>query len=75
MATEPAQVNGNCASGFAVFQEEANGDLVDIVFYCLDCAEDRDILGLWWPGFDWSPDYDSCCDDCGKLINAGSIDL
>lgn len=34
----PAFVNGNQSSAVAVFDEDERGDLIDIRFYCLDCA-------------------------------------
>ncbi len=67
--TNPAIVHGNKSNAVAVFEEDSRGDLVDIHFFCLACvaATTYDAAQLW-PAYDFSPDYDSSCTCCGKLI-------
>lgn len=72
--TDPAVVTGNVRGGVAVFIEAENGDLVDILYLCsTDAVNDPRADGAkYWPAFDWSPDYDSCCDTCGAVVNKAS---
>lgn len=68
--TEPAHVQGNERQGYAFFEEDSRGDLVDITFLCVGCAEAKRLTGYdHWPCFDFSPDYHSCCEICGTTIN------
>lgn len=71
--TEPAIVHGNERTAIAVFREDERGNLVDIDFYCYtanDCADFRTETqsALRWPAYSFSPDYDTCCSDCGAII-------
>ena len=72
--TSPAYVQGNERQAIAVFIEDRRGDLVDIEFYCRfdQCGEGIDLSDcLPYPAYDFSPDYDTCCNECGQLINKG----
>ena len=64
--TDPAIVLGNQRRAVATFIEDERGDLVDIEYECLTCAEwDNNVL--WLPGYGW-PDYSVVC-KCGSVIN------
>ena len=69
--TNPAIVRGNVQPAIMHEVNDSRGDLVDIIFYCNDCAESH-ATGeecLPWPAYPFSTDYDTCCNDCGALIN------
>lgn len=67
MPLEPAEVNGSERPAVVFFIEDANEDLVDIEYSCLDCTG---ITAFWWPAFDFG-DQDIHCRNCGTLIQKG----
>lgn len=70
--TAPAIVQGSERSAYAIFVEDAIGDLVDILYYCRysACADSAPSDGaLLWPGFDFG-DSGAYCEVCH-----GAIDL
>lgn len=71
----PAIVRGSELRGLAINVNDSHGDLIDIEFFCIECAEDRQIIGdaLPWPAYQFG-DYDTCCMDCGAVINKGTED-
>lgn len=78
MTTPAAYVQGNNSRALLIY-DEVRGDLVDLRFYCPDCwerdegrdAEGNDALPL--PGYSFSPDYDTCCADCGEPIHIARL--
>ena len=71
---DAALVNGNQTRAQATFIEDSHGDLVDIEFYCIDCRDFFYEEALLWPAYDFSPDYDTCCSNCGITINQASAE-
>lgn len=72
MATSnPAIVRGNVQPAIMHEVNDARGNLVDIMFYCNDCAEEH-ATGeecLPWPGYPFSSDYTTSCNGCGAPIH------
>lgn len=73
-ASEPAYVtSGSNARCYIEFVEDTGGDLVDLIYTCVDCVpyESGLMSALHWPAYsDW-PDYDVHCGKCEQLINKG----
>lgn len=70
---EPARVQGSETSAIAFFVTDQRGDLVDVEFVCADCQRVAEsIVALPWPAFEFSPDYDTCCRECGAIVNRRS---
>jgi hypothetical protein len=67
---KPARVTGSEQRAMAEFIEDSRGDLIDMRYWCLDCAdEDLYAVAYLWPAYDFSPDYDTHCEGCKALIN------
>ena len=68
----PAIVQGSERSAYAIFVEDAQGDLVDILYYCRysACADSAPSDGaLPWPAFDFG-DSGAYCEACHEAIDA-----
>lgn len=63
---DAALVQGNEARGVAEFVEDSRGNLVDVIYHCVDCAMPS-TEPLPWPAYSF-PDYDVVC-TCGRVIN------
>lgn len=63
----------------ALYQNDARGDLVDVIYVCSDaCHRDycdrTEIPYLGWDGCHEGPDYLVYCEQCGVRCNVGDTD-
>lgn len=69
----PAYTISNCGKRVYIeFVQAANGDLVDVKYYCMWCADQLHIGGEHWPAFQFG-DADEHCYNCHTLLNIGTL--